>query len=190
MQYFRTIKIGLVFIIGFFIQGPVLAESDYPAAYFKPYIVYQAPEIAGKTSAESASEEAAAEPASEAPEAEEEPYPAAYYEPVIVFQDKDAIAGQAAQAAAAPAKKAGNGPGEAKSAPAKPAAPPITDDGGFPVVVLVLIAAIFGGLYWVIRKSQGAADPTAASVEPAAPAADEATTGGESGEDGAPAEAS
>lgn len=150
MQNFSVIRIALVLTIGFVWQAPVLAETDYPAAYFKPYIVYQAPEIAGNTPAgeSNATAEAAATPAAA------DPYPAAYFQPVIVYQDKDLIAAETASPAAkpapAPVEKPRTTAKNLQSSPVTPAPAPSGDGGGVPVGVIIGLVALVGGLYWVV----------------------------------------
>ena len=145
MKSFTAVRVAIFLTTAFIVQTSVLAETEYPAAYFEPYIVYQAPEVVGNAPAES--EAGASE------QAEENPYPAAYYQPVIVFQDKELIAAKEKQKAAkpkpAPAQKA-------KPSPAVSAPPPVTDEGGFPMTVLVLLIAVIGALYWVMTKDKGA----------------------------------
>lgn len=148
MKSFSALRVALFFGTALGVQAPVLAEADYPAAYFEPYIVYQAPEIAENASAgeSSAAEESASEPA------EESPYPAAYYEPVIVYQDQELIA------AGEKRKAAESKPAPAPAKKAKPApAPVVTDDGGFPMTVLFLLVAVIGAVYWAMTKNTGAA---------------------------------
>jgi hypothetical protein len=175
MQQFSTVRIALFLTLGFVVQNPVLAEDDYPAAYFKPYIVYQAPEVIA-TNAPTEQQSAAPETAPAASAAEPKAadrYPAAYYEPVIVFQDKDLIEAQAASQTAAEAAPAPKPAGPAKKKPSTAAAAPASEKGGVPVGALLLIAGIAGGLYWVINKNKEAA-PTAAPSEPEAAQADAA----------------
>jgi hypothetical protein len=189
MQYPSAIRFGIFCAIAVVFPGPVLAENEYPAAYFEPYIIYQAPEIAekaaaatGSSTAETAPAEAASEPAAE------NPYPAAYFEPVIVYQDKDLISAQEKQSAAEPepapvpkseASGKKNNPGPAEAAPV-----PASEKGGVPVGMLLLIAGIAGGLYWVISKNKGDSPAVeTASAEVDLPGNDEGLAGdaGESG---------
>ncbi len=188
MQYPNAIRFGLFFAVAVIFQGPVQAENEYPAAYFEPYIIYQAPEVAGNASAESESSPSGAAPA-EAPSEPQEvnPYPAAYFEPVIVYQDKDLIAAQAKQQAAKP-EPAPAGKPEASSetrnpAPAEAASPPVSEKGGFPIGVLLLIAALAGGLYWMIYRKQDGA-PAETSIEAAVAGTDAAPASDDSGEPG------
>ncbi|MGH8548303.1 MAG: hypothetical protein ACRERU_06840 [Methylococcales bacterium] len=178
MHYPIVIRLGLFFAIAVVFQGPVAAASEYPAAYFEPYIVYQAPEIAGKPPTDTgnnASEEAPSGPT------EENPYPAAYFQPVIVYQDPDVIAAQAKQKAALPepvpalkpdASAKQNNPAPAESAPA-----PLSEKGGVPVGILLLIAAVAGGLYWVISRNKSGTAAEAFSAEAAVAGGDETASG-------------
>ncbi|MGH8555910.1 MAG: hypothetical protein ACRESZ_00325 [Methylococcales bacterium] len=185
MQYFSTIRMGLYFAIGFAFQGPVLAENKYPAAYFEPYIVYRAPEIAGQPPADSQNN-AAAQTAAE-PEAED-PYPAAYFQPVILYQDKELIAARTEQPAAEPEPAPGEKPAASAKKGKSPAATPApaSERGGVPVGALFLLVALAGGLYWVIFKKKDASEqvalaetngsarsPEPSSDEPPEPSSDE-----------------
>jgi len=78
---------------GVFLSGQALADDQYPAAYFEPYIVYQAPEIAGGTAGGNKNDslEESSEGGVSVPE-ERDPYPAAYFQPVIVYQSEELIA--------------------------------------------------------------------------------------------------
>lgn len=158
MRYVKTMRICLVMAMSFVFQGSVWAESDYPAAYFEPVIVFQAPEIAAAaatvvesdTSGESVDNTVAETVAVD-------PYPAAYFQPEIVFQDKEWIAAHAKKqkAAGAPtsSKVRGSGTPQKKSS-ANPQSAPITDDGGFPPSVLFLIVALAAGFFWFTNKNK------------------------------------
>lgn len=158
MQYRKAVRIGLITAMGFFMQGAVLAEADYPAAYFEPYIIYQAPEITG-TEASPVESDGSEEPSTDAALAsgEVDPYPAAYLQPVVVYQDKELIAALAKRQktvrvqASAKVKVVANKPQYSKTTPATS---PITDDGGVPISVLILIVALAGGFFWLIHKGK------------------------------------
>ncbi|MGR9106447.1 MAG: hypothetical protein ACU843_05895 [Gammaproteobacteria bacterium] len=175
MQPGSLIRFVLYFSITLAVSAPVLAESEYPAAYFQPYIVYQAPEIAGKPESSGASEAAQEATA----EVEEDPYPAAYFQPVIVYQDQERIAADSVQKAPEPApvtKRSGPAPA-AKPAAAQETAP-ITADGGFPSSVLLLLVAVIGGCYWFLMKNKSAT----VAEETSSPETGDAGTEEEAGE--------
>ena len=168
MNHFSVARIVLILtslLLGF---GTVQA-AEYPAAYFQPYIVYQAPEIAEQAAQVEAESAAVAEPesvgtpvvAAEETLAEEEssaedPYPAAYFQPEIVYQDQEQIAALTKQQV----KNEIVEEVEEKSAQAAaftPAAPVvITDEGGFPMSVLLLMVAVIGAVSWAILKTKPA----------------------------------
>ncbi|MGH8474822.1 MAG: hypothetical protein ACRER2_03475, partial [Methylococcales bacterium] len=136
MQYFRAIRIGLYVTVGCVVQGPVLAESKYPAAYFEPYIVYQAPEIAAQRAQDSQPSHDASNAVAEAQPEASDPYPAAYFEPLIVYQDANLIAAVTVQSAAqskpAPGGKTAGAKRDKSPAAAMGTPIPAKDRGGVP----------------------------------------------------------
>lgn len=164
MQYSSAIRMGLQFAVGFMFAGQALAEGDYPAAYFEPYIVFQAPEV--KAEASSSNEAEASTPTAVETESEaSDPYPAAYFEPKVVYQDEGlllAVANPpAVKSGAAPAKKS------RKAKTEEPASTKIADKdrGGVPGPLAVLLLAGGAGLYWFTFKKS---DTAGSSDSPAA----------------------
>jgi hypothetical protein len=98
MKTKKSILTLLFLAAGVSLSGQVLADDQYPAAYFEPYIVYQAPEIAGGTVGGNKNDSLgeASEGGVSVPE-ERDPYPAAYFQPVIVYQSEELIAALAVQ---------------------------------------------------------------------------------------------
>jgi 5,6,7,8-tetrahydromethanopterin hydro-lyase len=124
-------------------QGLALAEGEYPAANFEPYIVYQAPGIAGDTSA--GSENDSSQKTSEGGVSvveEKDPYPAADLQPVIVYQEEEVIAAQKAQPAAAVTV------GKPRPSKVAPAAS-VQEESGVPPAMMIVILALLG---WVVLQ--------------------------------------
>lgn len=163
MQITKITRTGLALVLSVGIQPLVNAESDYPAADFEPYIVFQAPEIAEAASEKQATPEAEAAPA------EASPYPAADFQPFIVFQDEALIAAQEKSLAAA--KKAAQPAEKAKPEVAKESrpAPTTVSTDSFPVSGFVLMLLLFGVVFWLATrgKNQIISEPVAAPAETA-----------------------
>lgn len=169
MHNFSVVRIAFIVISSLAILGAVQAEEEYPAAYFKPYIVYQAPEIAEQAAAESSSTVADVAVAAEAEEQAADPYPAADFKPEIVYQDQEQIA--ALDQGSASNESVGSAePEKAEATPAEaaaftPAAPVvISDEGGFPSSVLGMIAAVLAGMFWIMQKSDASSSYAAAAA--------------------------
>ena len=158
MQQLQLKIAGLILLSALGTQAQAVKDSDYPAAYFEPIILYQDPEIV--------SSNAKAEPAAEQLPATEsnkdDRYPAAYFEPVIVFQDFDAINKLSAYHAKPVSKNKSTTVRAARSgsarswdndkpAASKPSASP-TDGGSFPFLGLFVVAVLFGYIYWALSK--------------------------------------
>ncbi len=98
MHYKKLIQITLVLALNLGFQIHAYADSEYPAAYFEPYIVYQAPEIVA-AAAVAAPVGAAVQVSADTQAETNGQYPAANFEPYIVFQDLEAIASRSSSQA-------------------------------------------------------------------------------------------
>jgi hypothetical protein len=98
MKTKKSILTLLFLTAGVSLSGGVLADDQYPAAYFEPYIVYQAPEIVGGIAGGTKNDSLGKTSEGGVSVSEvEDPYPAAYFQPVIVYQSEEVIAALKAQ---------------------------------------------------------------------------------------------
>lgn len=153
MQQLQLKISGLLVLALFGFQAQAGGNSDYPAAYFEPIITYQDPELV-LSDANAAELQATVDDSQEESESssagagKDDRYPAAYFEPVIVFQDLDAINKMPASnpKPASKAKKVrlsgSNKPGVS------------TAGSSFPFLGLLIVAALFGFIYWSVSKEK------------------------------------
>jgi hypothetical protein len=150
MKTKKSILTLLFLAAGVSLSGLTFAEGAYPAANFEPYIVYQAPEIAGDTAAwtENDSSEKTSEGSVSVVEGKD-PYPASHFQPVIVYQAEEVIAAQETQPEAESVPVAAATAD--KSSPSKviPVAASVMEESGVPPTMMIAILALLG---WVVLQ--------------------------------------
>ncbi len=146
------LKISTLLVLALFgIQAQAGENSDYPAAYFEPIITYQDPELVSSDVKAAESEATVDDSQAESDSTEsgkDDRYPAAYFEPVIVFQDLDAI-NKMPVSQPKPASKAKKARSSGSNKPGVS-----TSGSSFPFLGLLIVAGLFGFIYWSISKEK------------------------------------
>ncbi len=151
MQHLQ-LKISSLLVLALFgIQVQAGENPDYPAAYFEPIITYQDPELISSNTNAAEPEATVDDLQAESDNTEagkDDRYPAAYFEPVIVFQDLDAINKM-------PVSKSKPTPKAKKIKLSGSNKPGVSTSGSsFPFLGLLIVAALFGFIYWSVSKEK------------------------------------